>query len=252
MNMDDYPNFFLTKDWRLCSTGQHYLGFPRVIYDTLIRLGYGGEVPHYRCLLSIVDGLDVCETSVMIHLNPVEPWTGTIVGNEPDTTIEQTTHVALTSLCESRLTATAAMPNTLFPIRNHANSVWKKHLEAVSDHEGPHFHAGMAAMTEYVQYFYNLQHNLARTVIQQRLGMASYYEHNTSISHELGQLKHEDALLHSGTLPPLDQDCKWKVVYHCLSEAKHGWNYTRQQRDTAHDLVDERTHVIIHLKHANE
>jgi hypothetical protein len=58
----------------------------------------------------MVDGLDVCEASVMILLNPMEPWMGTAISNEPDTTIEQTTHIPLTSLCESRLAATAAMP----------------------------------------------------------------------------------------------------------------------------------------------
>jgi hypothetical protein len=37
--------------------------------------------------------------------------------------------------------------------------VWKQCLEAVSDPEGPHFHAGMAAMAEYAQYSFDLQHN---------------------------------------------------------------------------------------------
>jgi hypothetical protein len=41
-------------------------------------------------------------------------------------------------------------------------------------------------------------------------------------------------------------------MYHRLSEAKHAWHYIRQQLDTSHKLVDERTHVIIHLEHANE
>jgi hypothetical protein len=43
-----------------------------------------------------------------------------------------------------------------------------------------------------------------------------------------------------------------KVVYCRLSEAEHGWNYTRQQLDVACVLVDVRTHAIIHLEHANE
>jgi hypothetical protein len=99
MNMDDYPHFFLTEDMRLCSMGQHCPGFPRVLYDALLRLGYDREVPIYRCRLSMVDGLDVCETSVMILLNPTEPWMGTIVNSDPDTTIEQTAHVALSPPC---------------------------------------------------------------------------------------------------------------------------------------------------------
>jgi hypothetical protein len=44
----------------------------------------------------------------------------------------------------------------------------------------------MAAMAEYAQYSFNLQHNFTRTVIQQRMCMAAYEEHNTTISCELG------------------------------------------------------------------
>jgi hypothetical protein len=55
--------------------------------------------------------------------------------------------------------------------------------------------------------------------------MAAYDEHNTTISRDLGQLKHENALFHSGTLPPLDDR---------LSEAEHGLNYTHQQLHAAH------------------
>jgi hypothetical protein len=58
-------------------------------------------------------------------------------------------HVTLTSLCESRITATAAMPIAPFPIHNQGDPVRKQHLEAVSDPKGPHFHTGMAVMDEY-------------------------------------------------------------------------------------------------------
>jgi hypothetical protein len=53
----------------------------------------------------------------MIPLSPTEPWGATIVGVELDDTFEQTAHVALTSLCESRLNDTTAMPISLFLIR---------------------------------------------------------------------------------------------------------------------------------------
>jgi hypothetical protein len=49
MELNDYPHFDLTKDKRLCSMGQHCLGFSRVLYDTLVRLGYEGDAPVYRC-----------------------------------------------------------------------------------------------------------------------------------------------------------------------------------------------------------
>jgi uncharacterized protein (DUF3084 family) len=38
-------------------------------------------------------------------------------------------------------------------------------------------------------------------------------------------------------------------VYRRLSEAEHGWHYFRQQLDTAREVLDERTHAIIHLEH---
>jgi hypothetical protein len=110
----------------------------------------------------------------------------------------------------------------------------------------------MAAMAEYAQYSFNLHQNLARTIIQERMHMAAYEEHDTTISCELGQLKHENDLLRGATLPPSDHNHKLKVTYHCLSEAEHGWNYTQQQLDAAHELVDEHTHMIIHLEHANK
>jgi hypothetical protein len=50
--------------------------------------------------------------------------------------------------------------------------------------------------------------------------LTTYDEHNTTISHKLEQLKQENALLYSGTLPPSDQDHELKVVYDHLSEAE--------------------------------
>jgi hypothetical protein len=94
-------------------------------------------------------GQDKCEVNVVIPLNLMEPWMATVIGVELDEIVEQTAQVALTSLCESGLTDTAAMPIALFPIRNQEDLVWKQHLEAVSNSEGPHFHAGMAALAEY-------------------------------------------------------------------------------------------------------
>jgi hypothetical protein len=123
MNMDDYPHFFLTEDGRLCLMGQHCPGFPRVLYDARLHLDYDREVPIYHCRLSMFDGLDICETSMMILLNLADPWMGTVIGSEPDTTVEQMAHITLTSLCESCLAATTAMPIVLFPIRNKENPV---------------------------------------------------------------------------------------------------------------------------------
>jgi hypothetical protein len=110
----------------------------------------------------------------------------------------------------------------------------------------------MAVMAKYVQYLFNLQHNTARTVIQQNMHLTAHDEHSKAISSELEQLKHDNFLLCNGTLPPSDQDRELKDMYHRLSKVEHRWNYSRQQLNAPCEVVDERTHAIIHLEHANE
>jgi hypothetical protein len=124
MELKDYPHFYLTDNGRLCSTGQHCPGFPRVLYDALIRLGYDGDTSVYRCRLSRVHNLDRCKISVTIPFNPVKPWSRSVISSKPDTGIEMMAHIALTSLCEDRLAATAALPIVLLPIQNQGNPVW--------------------------------------------------------------------------------------------------------------------------------
>jgi hypothetical protein len=236
MNMDNYPHVTIVEDGSLCSMGQDRSGFPRVLYDTFHQLGYNGNVPVYCGRMSMAHGQDKCEVNVVIPLNPTEPWMATIIG------VEQTAQVALTSLCESRLADTAAMPIALFLIHNQGDPVWKQRLEAVSNPKGPHFHAGMAALAGYAQHMFNLQASSARTVIQQRLHLGSLEQH-------IEELRRANTMLHSGTPPPLDQDRELQVVYHRLSEAEHRWHYFCQQLDAARKVLDERTHVIIHLEH---
>jgi hypothetical protein len=103
MELNDYTHFFLTKDGRLCSTVQHCQGFPRVLYDALLRLGYDGDAPIYRCRLSKAHDLDRCEVIVMILFYPTKPWSRSVISSEPDTGVEMMAHIALTSLCEDRL-----------------------------------------------------------------------------------------------------------------------------------------------------
>jgi hypothetical protein len=73
----------------------------------------------------------------------------------------------------TRLADTAAMPIVLFPIRNQEDPVWKQHLEAVSNPEGPHFHDGMAALAGYALHLFNLQASTGMTVIRQHLHSSS-------------------------------------------------------------------------------
>jgi hypothetical protein len=150
MELNDYSYFDLLKDGRLCSMGQHCPGFPRVLYDALICLGYDGDAPIYRCRLSTAHGMDQCEVSVMIPFDPTEPWSGSINSSEPDTGVELMANIALTSLCMDHLTATATLPIMLLPIRNQENPIWQQCLEAVSNLKGPHFHVGMTSLARYV------------------------------------------------------------------------------------------------------
>jgi hypothetical protein len=252
MELNDYSHFFLAVDGRLCSTGQHCPGFPRVQYDTLIHLGYDGDALIYRYRLSKAHGLDRCEVSVTIPFDPTKPWSGSVISREPNSGVEMMAHIALTSLCEDRLTATATLPIVLLPIRNQENPIWQQHLEAVSDHEDPHFYVEMTSLARYAHYLFNLQHNTARTGMQQRMRLVPYKEHTTATSRELKRLRHENAVLHSGARPPSEQDHELQVAYHRLSEAEHEWNYTSQLLDITREEVDVRTHGIIHLEHAVE
>jgi hypothetical protein len=249
MEPNDYPHFYLAEDGRLCSTGPHCPGFPRVLYDALIRLGYDADAPVYRCRVSKVHNLDKCEVSMMIPLDPAHPWSGSIVDRELDTSIEMMAHIALTSLCEDCLTATTALPITLLLIQSQENPVCQQHLMAMSDLECPHFHAGMTMLARHVQYLLNLQHNTTRTVMQPRMCLMAYENHTATTSLELKRLRHENAVLHSGARPPSEQDHELQVTYRRLSEAEHGWNHTHMVLNITHEEVDTRTHGIICLEH---
>jgi hypothetical protein len=101
-------------------------------------------------------GLDRYEVNVMIPFDPTEPWSGSVICSKPDTGVEMMVHIALTSQCEDRLIGTAALPIAVLPIQNQENPIWQQCLEAVSDLEGPHFHAGMTSLARYAQYLFNL------------------------------------------------------------------------------------------------
>jgi hypothetical protein len=73
MNMADYPHFNRTEDGRICSIGQHYPRFPRMLYDTLLSLKNKSDTPIYHCWLSMAHDMEVCEASMMIPIDPLEP-----------------------------------------------------------------------------------------------------------------------------------------------------------------------------------
>jgi hypothetical protein len=70
IELNDYPHFDLAEDGTLCSMGQRCPGFPRVLYDALVRLGYDGDAPVYHCRMSTAHDMDQCEVNVMIPLTP--------------------------------------------------------------------------------------------------------------------------------------------------------------------------------------
>jgi hypothetical protein len=154
-----------------------------VLYDALLHLGYNGVVLVYRARMSMAHSMEQCEVSVTIPLNQMKLWMATVISIELDNTVEQTTQVTLTSLCGSHLGDTTAMPIALFPVHYQGDPMWQQHLEAISNPEGPHFHAGLVAIAEYAQYSFDLQHTTARTVIQQC--MAAYEGCHIAISREL-------------------------------------------------------------------
>jgi hypothetical protein len=92
----------------------------------------------------------------------------------------------------------------------------------VSDLEVPHFHGGKTLLARYTQYLFNLQYNTARADMQQRTRLTVYEESANSTSREIERLRHENAILCSGALPPSEEDHKLHEVYHCLSDADHG------------------------------
>jgi hypothetical protein len=147
-------------------------------------------------------GLDRCEVNVMIPFDPTEPWSGSVIGSEPDIGIEIMAHIALTSLCKDRLAAAAALPIALLLIQNQENLIWQQCLEVMADLKGPHFHVRMTLLARYAQYMFNLQHNTTRTAMQQRTCLMAYEESATVITHEIERLRHGNAILHSSAHPP--------------------------------------------------
>jgi hypothetical protein len=67
--------------------------------------------------------------------------------------------------------------------------------------QGPHFHAGMTSLARYMQYLFNLQHNTARTGMQQRTHLTAYKESATAATHEIERLRHENVILRSSARP---------------------------------------------------
>jgi hypothetical protein len=179
---------------------------------------------------------------------PTELLSGSVIDSEPDTGVELMAHIALTSLCGDHLAATATLPIALLPIQDQENPMWQQRLEAMSNLKGPDFHTGMTSLDRYTQYMFNLQHNTARTGMQQRTRLMAYKESVIAATREIERLRHENAILRSGAHPLSEQDRELHEVYRRLSNAEHGWNHTRMLLDITREEVETRTHRIIDLE----
>jgi hypothetical protein len=85
--------------------------------------------------------------------------------------------------------------------------------------------------------------------MQQRTRLTAYKESATATAHEIERMRHQNAILRCSACPPSDQDHELQEVYHCLSDAEHGSNYTRMLLDMTREEVEIRTHRIVHLEH---
>jgi hypothetical protein len=98
--------------------GQALIGVSESAIRRTHRLGYDRDAQVYHCRrLSIAHGSDRCKVSVTIPFNPTVPWSGSVIGSEPDIGVEMMAHITLTSLCTDRLTVTVTLPIVLLPIR---------------------------------------------------------------------------------------------------------------------------------------
>jgi hypothetical protein len=181
-------------------------GFPKMLYDAFLSLGYKGHAPIYHCQLSMAHGMEVCEASMTIPIDPLEPWSRSIVASKTNTVIEMMAHATLTYLSERCLTAIAAPPNALLPIWDQENPVWRQRLEATSYRGGPHFNAKTTLFAKYSQYLFNLQQSTADIGVQQSTLLTAYEECATATSAEMEELRLENAVLHSSALSPSEQD----------------------------------------------
>jgi hypothetical protein len=84
--------------------------------------------------------------------------------------------------------------------------------------------------------------------MQYRTRLTVYEESATTTARLIERLRHENATLCSGARPPSEQNRELQEVHHCLSDAEHGWNYTRMLLDITHEEAETRTHGIVHFE----
>jgi hypothetical protein len=68
--MGDY-SYCTCKNGYLCTRGLHRHGFPLLLWDALVQIGYGDRAPEYYGQLYEEHGLQRCEVYVDIPSHPV-------------------------------------------------------------------------------------------------------------------------------------------------------------------------------------
>jgi hypothetical protein len=96
---------------------------------------------------------------------------------------------------------------------------------------------------------FNLQHNIARTGMQQRTRLMAYKESAIAATGEIERPRHENANVRSGVRPLSEQDRELKEVYRRLGNVERGWNHTCLLLEITREVVETRTHGINHLEH---
>jgi hypothetical protein len=88
----------------LRTRGLHHHGFPLLLWDALVQIGYGYRAPEYYGQLHEEHGLQRCEVYVNILSHPVfpdgSPWSTWAIGADMDDAMERAAHMALAALCE--------------------------------------------------------------------------------------------------------------------------------------------------------
>jgi hypothetical protein len=115
--MGDYL-YCTFENGRLRTRGLHRHGFPLLLWDALVQVGYGDRALEYYGQLYEKHGLQRCEVYIDIPSHPVfhdgSLWSTWAIGADMDGAMEKVAHMALTALCSQNLAATAGMPISLY------------------------------------------------------------------------------------------------------------------------------------------
>jgi hypothetical protein len=77
-----------------------------------------------------------------------------------DDAMEKDAHVVLTALCSQRLSDTAGMPISLYPIQDHSDPEWTAHMDEACNVFQNHYHAGWAYMARYAREVNSLKQEI--------------------------------------------------------------------------------------------